>query len=84
MLLVGDGPNWQSLVARVGEACRDGAAIDLKERCDRGSVLKMIGVSHLGLLASAHEGFGLFAAECSGLGLPVLAFDVSGGVQFVV
>jgi glycosyltransferase involved in cell wall biosynthesis len=81
VLLVGDGPLRQSLIATVGQLP---APERIRMVGNRSDVSDLLAASDLFVLPSLWEGLPMALLEAMASGLPVVATDVSGSSQVVV
>lgn len=70
--IVGDGPELERLRRKAPSFVEFHGRVDIDERS------MLVGTSHLQLLTSVREGWGLIVTEAALQGTPTLAFDVSG------
>jgi len=79
--LIGDGEQEHTL-RRLAEPAGD--AVVFRGRLPAGDMPGEYAAAQLLVMTSAHEGFGMVIAEAFAAGTPAVAFNVSGGVRFLV
>lgn len=72
LIIVGDGPELSRLRRRAPSFVKFTGRVSTQERN------RLMGASHLQVVTSVREGWGLIVTEAAEMGTPTLAYDVSG------
>jgi glycosyltransferase involved in cell wall biosynthesis len=80
--IVGGGPLFNAMARAIARAGLEGD-VELLGRCSRGDIRAMLAESHLFVLPTLRESFGLAALEARCAGVPVIAMATSAVADFI-
>jgi L-malate glycosyltransferase len=83
LLIVGDGPEMDSLVKQAGEKGIQNL-VTFYGKADWKTAIRLMGIMDIVVVPSRFEGFGLTAAEAMAIGKPVIASDSFGLKEIII